>query len=88
MRNCCLNFASETRHADHLAPRLRGDHSATFGSRTGPYFFAIEAKCSAKPAFFVALALFELTFSVCAAFLSSMRRAPQELTRGWQNSGD
>jgi hypothetical protein len=45
-------------------------------------FFAIEARCSAKPAFFVALALFALTFSVCAAFLSSMRNAPQELTRG------
>jgi hypothetical protein len=60
-----------------------------FGKRpNGTIFFAIEAKRSAKPAFFVALALFVLTFSVCAAFLSSMRRAPQGLTRGRQNSGD
>ena len=40
---------------------LAGDHSATFGGRNGAIFFAIEAKCSAKPAFFVALALFALT---------------------------
>jgi hypothetical protein len=54
----------------------------------GAAFSAIEPNRSAKPAFFVALALFALTIGVTAAFLSSMRNAPQELTRGQQNPGE
>jgi predicted MFS family arabinose efflux permease len=46
----------------------------------GAVFFAIEANWTAKPAFFVALALLALSIGVSAAFLSWMRHAPQELT--------
>ena len=72
-----------------VKPASAGSGSGMYGTTTqianaagvaaiGAVFFAIEAAQTARPALIVAFALFALSITACAAFLTWMRRAAPE----------